>query len=46
MNWKVEAWEDVTVVPAGTYKAYKVITTNNFGEVETRWAAMARPALC
>ena len=38
VNWKVEAWEDVTV-PAGTYKAYKVVTTNNFGEVETRWTA-------
>ena len=40
VNWKVEAWEDVTV-PAGTYKAYKVVTTNNFGEVETRWTAPA-----
>jgi hypothetical protein len=38
VNWKVEAWEDVTV-PAGTYKTYKVVTTNNFGEVETRWTA-------
>jgi hypothetical protein len=40
VNWKVEAWEDVTV-PAGTYKAYKVVTSNNFGEVETRWVAPA-----
>ena len=32
--------EDVTV-PAGTYKAYKVVTSNNFGEVETRWVAPA-----
>jgi hypothetical protein len=40
VNWKVEAWEDVTV-PAGTYKAYKVVTTNSFGEVETRWVAPA-----
>jgi hypothetical protein len=40
VNWKVEAWEDVTV-PAGTFKAYKVVTTNNFGEVETRWTTPA-----
>lgn len=40
VNWKVEAWEDVTV-PAGTFKAFKVVTTNNFGEVETRWTAPA-----
>ena len=26
---------------AGSYKAYKVVTTNNFGEVETRWTAAA-----
>ena len=38
VTWKVEAWEDVTV-PAGTFKTYKVVTTNNFGEVETRWTA-------
>lgn len=40
VNWKVEAWEDVTV-PAGTFKAYKVVTTNNLGEAETRWTAPA-----
>ena len=40
VNWKVEALEDVTV-PAGTFKAFKVVTTNNFGEVETRWTAPA-----
>ena len=40
VNWKVEAWEDVTV-PAGTIKAYKVVTSNNFGERETRWVAPA-----
>jgi hypothetical protein len=40
VNWKVEAWEDVTV-PAGTYKAYKVVASNNYGEVETRWVAPA-----
>ena len=40
VSWKVEALEDVTV-PAGTFKAFKVVTTNNFGEVETRWTAPA-----
>lgn len=40
VNWKVEAQEDVTV-PAGTFKAFKVVTNNNFGEVETRWVAPA-----
>lgn len=40
VNWKVEAWEDVTV-PAGTFKAYKVVFTNNSGEVETHWIAPA-----
>jgi hypothetical protein len=40
VNWKVEAWEDVTV-PAGTFKAYKVVSMNNLGEVETRWIAPA-----
>ena len=29
---------DVTV-PAGTFKAYKVVTTNNLGEVETIWTS-------
>ena len=37
INWKVESWGDVTV-PAGTFKAYKLVWTNNLGEVETRWA--------
>lgn len=36
INWKVESWGDVTV-PAGTFKAYKLVWTNNLGEVETRW---------
>jgi hypothetical protein len=35
-DYQVEAWEDVTV-PAGTYKAYRVSWTNNYGEAETRW---------
>ena len=38
IDWKVESWGDVTV-PAGTFKAYKLVWTNNFGEVETRWAS-------
>lgn len=37
INWKVESWGEVTV-PAGTFKAYKLVWTNNLGEVETRWA--------
>ncbi len=37
IDWKVESWGDVTV-PAGTFKAFKVVWTNNQGEVETRWA--------
>lgn len=38
MDWKVESWGDVSV-PAGLYKAYKVVSTNQFGEVETRWVS-------
>jgi hypothetical protein len=37
IDWKVESWGDVTV-PAGTFKAYKLVWTNSQGEVETRWA--------
>lgn len=37
INWKVESWGEVTV-PAGTFRAYKLVWTNNLGEVETRWA--------
>lgn len=37
IDWRVESWGDVTV-PAGTFKAYKLVWTNNLGEVETRWA--------
>ncbi len=36
IDWAVESWGDVTV-PAGTFKAYKLIWTNNLGETETRW---------
>lgn len=36
IHWKVESWGDVTV-PASTFKAYKLVWTNNMGEVETRW---------
>ena len=32
------SWGAVTV-PAGTFKAYKLVWTNNLGEVETRWAS-------
>jgi len=38
IDWKVESWGDVTV-PAGTFKAYKLVWTNSLGEVETRWAS-------
>lgn len=38
INWKVESWGDVTV-PAGTFKAYKLVWTTNQGEVETRWVS-------
>ena len=37
-QWKVESWGDVTV-PAGTFKAYKVVSTNQLGETETRWVS-------
>jgi hypothetical protein len=36
IDWKVESWGDVTV-PAGSFKAYKLVWTNDLGEVETRW---------
>lgn len=38
IQWKVESWGDVTV-PAGTFKAFKLVWSNNLGEVETRWAS-------
>lgn len=37
---KVESWGDVTV-PAGTFKAFKLVWTNDLGETETRWVAPA-----
>ncbi|WP_425258018.1 hypothetical protein ACPOLB_21140 [Rubrivivax sp. RP6-9] len=39
-TYRVESWGDVTV-PAGTFKAYKLVWSNNFGEVETRWVGVA-----
>lgn len=38
VQWKVESWGDVTV-PAGTFKAYKVVSTNQLGETEVRWVS-------
>lgn len=40
VQWKVESWGDVTV-PAGTFKAYKVVSTNQLGETEIRWVSPA-----
>ncbi len=37
-EWKVESWGDVNV-PAGTFKAYKLVWSNNLGEKEVRWVA-------
>jgi len=36
ISGKVESWGDVTV-PAGTFKAYKLVWTDSTGDVETRW---------
>jgi hypothetical protein len=36
-QWKVEAYEDVTV-PAGTFKAWRVSFTDNFGYKQTNWS--------
>ena len=38
MNWAVESYGDLTV-PAGTFKAYKLIWSDSLGDVETRWVA-------
>lgn len=38
MNFRVEAYEDVTV-PAGRYKAFRMVVTSSFGEVEQVWTA-------
>lgn len=35
-NWKVEALEDVTV-PAGTFKAYKVVYSDTLGNEDVTW---------
>ncbi|MDZ7589214.1 MAG: hypothetical protein U5L05_00695 [Rubrivivax sp.] len=42
--FKVEAFEDVSV-PAGNFKAFRVVATNSFGEVDTRWWAPAQNSL-
>lgn len=39
-RYRVESWGDVTV-PAGTFKAFKLVWDNNLGEVETRWVGVA-----
>lgn len=36
-SWKVEAYEDVTV-PAGTFKAWRIVMTDNFGFRQTTWS--------
>lgn len=36
-QWTVEAYEDVTV-PAGTFKAWRVSFTDNFGFKQTTWS--------
>lgn len=36
-QWKVEAYEDVSV-PAGTFKAWRVVFTDNFGFKQTTWS--------
>jgi len=36
-NWRVEAYEDVTV-PAGTFKAWRVVMEDNFGFRQTTWS--------
>jgi hypothetical protein len=38
VSYKIETLEDVTV-PAGSYKAYKVVFTDSFGETTTQWSA-------
>lgn len=36
-SWVVEAYEDVTV-PAGTFKAWRIVMTDNFGFRQTLWS--------
>jgi hypothetical protein len=38
IDWKVDSWGDVTV-PAGTFKAFKLVWTDDQGETETRWVS-------
>lgn len=38
IDWRVESWGDVTV-PAGTFKAYKVVFQMSNGDLETRWVS-------
>lgn len=40
IDWKVLAYGEVTV-PAGTFKAWQLSWTDNFGETETRWVSPA-----
>ncbi|MES2786183.1 MAG: hypothetical protein V4684_12035 [Pseudomonadota bacterium] len=35
--WKIEAYEDITV-PAGTFKAWRVVMTDSFGFRQTNWS--------
>lgn len=42
--FKVEAFEDVSV-PAGNFKAFRVVATDSFGEVDTRWWVPAQGSL-
>jgi hypothetical protein len=36
-TWKVEAYEGITV-PAGTFKAWRIVMTDNFGFRQTNWS--------
>lgn len=38
IDWRVESWGDVTV-PAGTFKAYRIVSVSSLGERETRWVS-------
>lgn len=40
-HWKVEAYEDVTV-PAGTFKAWRVVMVDNFGFKQASWSVPAQ----
>jgi hypothetical protein len=43
-SWKVEAYEDVTV-PAGTFKAWRITMTDNFGFRQTNWSVPEKMGL-